>query len=313
MIDFTHPTWQAFARELLAQARVRVRDRNLHPLVALLRDNQLLRSFGGQQVELTPAGRRYLQRELTLASLACAPPSPEEWIHGQGWQLRERVNRDVLAALYRKGDQLFGAAEQIDFEDKGVGLCADAALRLRASRPFSLFMQGGQLLDAGPWLQALGELSLPERSLAGLGKLIWPDDEPARLITTERLGVFAELALPEDALLAWAPGEALHLLAPLLAALPPGVSWHHVTDLDPAGAARVQTLAARFARPASWWLPRDLAPLMATYATPLADHRGWEPSQLPQALCRACHPLIAAQQGLEADVMALALTWQALG
>ncbi|MGY4028402.1 hypothetical protein ACW5WQ_21055 [Aeromonas rivuli] len=312
MIDFTHPAWQTFAQQLLAQDAVSVRDRNLQPLIGLLRSHQLLLSLGAHQYQLTPAGRRYLQRELTLAKLSSAPPSPEEWIHAQGWQLKERINQRVLAALYRKGEQPFSTAEQIDFEDKGITPCGDGVLRLRATHPFSLFLQGGQLLDAAPWLQGLGELSLPERSLARLGKLIWPGQEPARVITTDSLGIFTELVMPDDCILVYGEREAPHLLAPLLAALPRGVRWHHITRLDPAGAARVQALAARFARPASWWLPRDLAPLMMHYGLPLSGPRAWEPSLLPSAFRTACHPLIAAQQGLCAEVMALASSWEAL-
>ncbi|EOD55647.1 hypothetical protein [Aeromonas molluscorum] len=312
MIDFTHPAWQTFAQQLLAQDMVSVRDRNLQPLIGLLRSHQLLLSLGAHQYQLTPAGRRYLQRELTLAKLSVAPPSPEEWIHAQGWQLKERVNQRVLAALYRKDEQPFSTAEQIDFEDKGISLCGDGLLRLRASHPFSLFLQGGQLLDAAPWLQGLGEISLPERSLARLGKLIWPGQEPVRVITTDSLGIFTELVMPKDSILVWGDREAPHLLMPLLAALPLGVSWHHITSLDPAGAARVQALAARIARPASWWLPRDLAPFMTHYGSPLAGARAWEPSVLPRAFRSACHLLIAARQGLSAEAMALASSWDAV-
>ncbi len=60
-------------------------------------------------------------------------------MHAQGWQLGEQVNERVLAALYRKSEVNFTPNEQIDFEDKGIRLCADQLLRLRAAQPFSLF------------------------------------------------------------------------------------------------------------------------------------------------------------------------------
>lgn len=94
-------------------------------------------------------------------------------MHAQGWQLGEQVNERVLAALYRKSEVNFTPNEQIDFEDKGIRLCADQLLRLRAVQPFNLFFSGGTLIDAAPWLQALGEVALPERTLAGLGKILW--------------------------------------------------------------------------------------------------------------------------------------------
>lgn len=67
----------------------------------------------------------------------------------------EQVNERVLAALYRKSDVNFTPNEQIDFEDKGIRLCADQLLRLRSAQPFSLFFSSGTTdrrgaLAAGP-------------------------------------------------------------------------------------------------------------------------------------------------------------------
>ncbi len=205
MIDFSHPQWRELARQLLDNPTSVVRARQWQPLLGLLKDNQLLLALGNHHYELTPAGRRYLTRELTLAEMATAPPTPEEWLHGQGWQLAEQVNERVLAALYRKSEVSFTPNEQIDFEDKGIRLCSDQQVRLRAPEPFSLFFSGGTLLDASPWLQALGEVALPERTLASLGKILWGEGELLRVITTDSVGAFAELVLPAGSLLIWLP------------------------------------------------------------------------------------------------------------
>lgn len=177
LIDFTHPEWRALAQQLLRGGPQAVRGRQWQPLIGMLRDNQLLLALGNHHYELTPAGHRYLTRELMLAKMASAPPEPEEWLQSHGWQLGERVNERVLAALYRKGEGHFSPIEQIDFEDKGIRLCTDLPLRLRAARPFSLFLSGGTLLDAAPWLQTLGEVALPARTLAQLGKILWGEGE----------------------------------------------------------------------------------------------------------------------------------------
>ncbi|MBW3833626.1 hypothetical protein GNY90_16435 [Aeromonas hydrophila] len=290
-----------------------VRARQLQPLLGLLKDNQLLLALGNHHYELTPAGRRYLTRELTLAEIATAPPTPEEWLHGQGWQLAEQVNERVLAALYRKSEVSFSPNEQIDFEDKGIRLCADQLLRLRAPQPFSLFFSGGALLDAAPWLQALGEVALPERNLAGLGKILWGEGELLRVITTDSVGAFAELVLPAGTLLVWAPASAQQALQQVIAALPPQVQWSHLTSLDPSGVDRVLTLAQRLGRPASWWLPTSLALIMAAYALPLTDSRPWEPSRIPKSLLAVCSGLVESNGGLSAEVCALAPQWHAIG
>jgi hypothetical protein len=248
-----------------------------------------------------------------LAKMASAPPEPEEWLQSHGWQLGERVNERVLAALYRKGEGHFSPIEQIDFEDKGIRLCSDLPLRLRAARPFSLFLSGGTLLDVAPWLQTLGEVALPARTLAQIGKILWGEGEIQRVITTDAVGAFAELPLPADALLVWYPAEDPGTLEPLIAALPPQTLWSHLTALDPAGVDRVLALAQRLGRPASWWLPRDLVPIKAAYGAPLGDGRPWEPSRIPRALLAQCNDLVESNRGLSVEVCALAPDWHGIG
>ncbi len=313
LIDFSHPEWQALARQLLTEAPLALRGRQWQPLIGMLRDNQLLITLGNHRYELTPAGRRYLTRELMLAEMSCTPPEPEEWLQAQGWQLGERVNERVLAALYRKGEGAFSPVEQINFEDKGIRLCGDQSLRLRAARPFSLFFSGGTLLDATPWLQTLGEVALPAHTLAGLGKILWGEGGIQRVISTDSVGTFTELALPEDALLVWAPALEPGALQSLIAALPPHTLWSHLTALDPAGVDRVQVLAQRLGRPPSWWLPRVLAPIKAAYATPLLGSRPWEPSRIPRPLLALCSDLVESNRGLSAEACALAPDWHAVG
>ncbi|HHQ4552042.1 TPA: hypothetical protein ACSPZ7_000176 [Aeromonas veronii] len=313
MIDFSHPEWRALAQQLLSHSPVVIRGRQWQPLVGLLKDNQLLLAHGSHSYELTPAGRRYLTRELMLVEIATAPPEPEEWLHAQGWQLGEQVNERVLAALYRKSEVNFTPNEQIDFEDKGIRLCADQLLRLRAAQPFSLFFSGGTLLDAAPWLQALGEVALPERTLAGLGKILWGEGNIERVITTDSVGAFAELPLDTGTLLVWAPPSAPLALQQVVAALPPNVLWSHLTALDPAGVDRLQALAQRLGRPASWWLPRDLAPILSAYTQPLTEARPWEPSRIPKSLLAVCSGLVESNGGLSAEVCALAPAWHAVG
>ncbi|BBQ25451.1 hypothetical protein WP2W18C05_16670 [Aeromonas sp. WP2-W18-CRE-05] len=313
VIDFSHPEWRALAQQLLSGGPQAVRGRQWQPLIGMLRDNQLLLALGNHHYALTSAGHRYLTRELMLAKMASAPPEPEEWLQSHGWQLGERVNERVLAALYRKGEGHFSPIEQIDFEDKGIRLCTDLPLRLRAARPFSLFLSGGTLLDAAPWLQTLGEVALPARTLAQLGKILWGEGEIQRVITTDAIGAFAELPLPADALLVWYPAEDPGTLEPLIAALPPQTLWSHLTALDPAGVDRVLALAQRLGRPASWWLPRDLVPIKAAYGAPLGDGRPWEPSRIPRALLGQCNDLVESNRGLSVEVCALAPDWHGIG
>ena len=313
VIDFSHPEWRALAQQLLDEAPQVIRGRQWQPLIGMLRDNQLLLPLGNHRYELTPTGRRYLTRELMLAELACAPPEPEEWLHAQGWQLGERVNERVLAALYRKGRRASVRSSRSTLKTRGYGCAAICRCACGPPRPFSLFFSGGTLLDAAPWLHTLGEVALPARTLAGLGKILWGEGEIQRVISTDSVGVFAELSLPDDALLVWLPAQDPGALQPLIAALPPQTLWSHLTALDPAGVDRVLVLAQRLGRQASWWLPRDLAPIKEAYAAPLQDARPWEPSRIPRPLRALCSDLVESNRGLSAEVCALASGWHAIG
>ena len=104
------------------------------------------------------------------------------------------------------------------------------------------------------------------------------------MITTDSVGAFAELPLEPGTLLVWAPPSAPLALQQVVAALPPNVLWSHLTALDPAGVDRLQALAQRLGRPASWWLPRDLAPILSAYAQPLTKARPWGAEPDPQAI-----------------------------
>ena len=133
------------------------------------------------------------------------------------------------------------------------------------------------------------------------------------MITTDSVGAFAELMLPAGTLLVWAPASAQQALQQVIAALPPQVQWSHLTSLDPSGVDRVLTLAQRLGRPASWWLPTSLAPIMVAYALPLTDSRPWEPSRIPKSLLAVCSGLVESNGGLSAEVCALAPQWHAIG
>ncbi|MDO2947217.1 hypothetical protein [Aeromonas simiae] len=315
-IDFSSGQLREVAEQLMAQESVLIRSRNLQPLVSLMLEHALLVGHAPHRYGLTDAGRRYLTRALTLGELRQAPTDPEQWLHEQGLPLPTPVNLRLLAALYRRhggnGRPLFSPDEEVRFAEQGVELCRDRLLRLRTSLPLSLFFQGGRLVDGAPLLEALGEISLPERALPGLGKIISNGEPLTRLITTDRTGVFTALPLPPDTLLAWLPPGGHELIAPLFAALPATVSWSHLTDLEPAGLERTRTLAERIGRPLSCWLPTDLSPHLRHYARPL-EHATWEPSRLPRPLLARLTPLIEQGLGLPAELLALAHHWDAVG
>jgi hypothetical protein len=70
-----------------------------------------------------------------------------------------------------------------------------------------------------PPAQTLGEVALPARTLAQLGKILW-GEEIRRVITTDAVGAFAELPLPADACWSGIPPR-IPARWSLIAALPP--------------------------------------------------------------------------------------------
>ncbi|WP_168929899.1 hypothetical protein [Aeromonas schubertii] len=313
-IDFSSGMLKEVAEQLMTQPSVLIRSRNLQPLVSLMLENGLLLTHSPHRYGLTEAGRRYLTRALTLGQLEQAPQDPEEWLHEQGLTLPTPVNLRLLAALYRRQGRhpLFTPDEQVRLAERGVETSQDRVVRLRASLPLSLFFAGGRLVDGAPLLETLGEIALPERTLPGLGKLISNGEPMARLITTDRTGVFTTLPLPPATLLAWLPPAGQDLMEHLCAALPAAVSWSHLTDLDPAGIERTRTLAERTGRPLTCWLPTDLSAHLRHYGKPL-EGASWEPSRLPRPLLARLTPLIEQGLTLPAELLALARYWDAVG
>ena len=185
--------------------------------------------------------------------MASAPPEPGEGCNptAGNWGEGQRAG---AGGPVSQGEGISAPSSRSTSKTKGIRLCSDLPLRLRAARR-SACSQRRHPAGCRPWLQTLGEVALPARTLAQLARSSG-EGEIQRVITTDAVGAFAELPLPADALLVWYPAGIPGTLEPLIAALPPQTLWSHLTALDPAGVDRVLALAQRLGRPASWWLPR---------------------------------------------------------
>lgn len=98
----------------------------------------------------------------------------------------------------------------------------------------------------------LGEFSIPERCWIEASGFV--GDLPRLVLTVENLGPLVDLQLPEDCMLLFSQGAAVHGAAAMLRALP-DARWLHFGDLDNAGVESGLRLASLSGRAASFYIP----------------------------------------------------------
>ncbi|TCO82710.1 hypothetical protein EV699_104102 [Plasticicumulans lactativorans] len=211
--------------------------------------------------------------------------------------LPARLNQRVQQALW-------GAhSKQARDELHRVPPSADGVLRLRCAPGLELCL-GGTPLGTGERTAREGEIVLAERALdAGLG---WDAPGPAGLITVENLGAYVELPLPQRWAVLWVPGHDQALALRHLPALAGGRGWLHFGDLDGAGLAIGERLAAALGRAPAPFIPEWWGEyLEAGFGlTPAAAAAPW-----PEAPSGERHPLLAtlAERGLWLEQEAILL------
>jgi hypothetical protein len=186
----------------------------------------------------------------------------------------------------------------------GITLTADGTLRLRPSAGLGFVTGGGARLPLDEWGRALGEVSIPERALAGAWRLAGA--MPRMVLTVENIGAFVDFQAPPWLLIAHAPGWDTRLATRFLGGLPPDLLWLHFADIDPNGLRIGLSLrrpgSDRRPRP---WIPRAAQILLSTHALPLKQ--AWPVETLPAEL-RAdplLSELIATQRWLEHEPLVL--------
>lgn len=98
----------------------------------------------------------------------------------------------------------------------------------------------------------LGEFSIPERCWRGAKG--FAGELPQLVLTVENLGPLVDLVLPQECMVLFSQGAAVHGSAEMLRALPTAV-WLHFGDLDIAGIECGMRLATLAGRPPAFYVP----------------------------------------------------------
>ncbi len=137
------------------------------------------------------------------------------------------------------------------------------------------------------------------------------EGEIQRVISTDSVGAFAELSLPDDALLVWLPAQDPGALQPLIAALPPQTLWSHLTALRPGRCRQGAGIGPAAGASGKLVAAPGSGSHQGGLCCPSAGRRPWEPSRIPRPLRAWCSDLVESNRGLSAEVCALASGWHA--
>lgn len=232
-------------------------------------------------------GWRAARAALEAADLPLDPRGLRTWRDrvriARGPSLPERANRRTVAAAVAEHTKVRLSAEQRAAAE-GVETTRDGVVRLRA--PTGMVLRVGQAeLALRGWMEAVGEVALPERAIDALQVV----RGPRAVLTVENLGAFVDLPAPEGVCVVYVPGWDTRLAVRLLRGLGPARVLHF-GDLDPAG---VEILAhlRRALGAVGWFVPSCWQPYAATHAlrsdspwpTLPADAPDWVGSELAAA------------------------------
>ncbi|MCH7350090.1 Wadjet anti-phage system protein JetD domain-containing protein [Aeromonas sp. A04] len=268
---------------------------------------------------LTPAGHDYLAKQ--LAHTTPQMPDMRGSVQALGVSLPSRLNQASFHALWHGDSKHPRSDTDPDQAAMDIALTQDEVIRLRTLSPLSLIDQDGQRHEMRAPMALLGELALPERSLARLQGIEW---QGRQIVTVENKGAFVDYPLQAGDLLLYVPGRNTRLARQVIPLLPAAVPWAHFGDLDQRGLDIATELAGAIHRPLALWLPETLMAYIHHYARPLTRQlegqqasRGKIPwGAAPTAgrpgdlLAEALTHLIAHGLWLEQEVLVLARRWQ---
>lgn len=311
LAELDDPRTRRLARALLSQPVLRVRPAWARLQLTLWAERGWVQMAADHHYRLTAAGRRRLQQGLLEQQLA-SQVDAETRLQRLGVELPAHCHPGVLAALLQgRRDMPLGEALRQRLQEAGITARQDGQLRLRAGRGFSLYFQDGGLLDAGPWLAQMGELSLPRAGLERLARLLWPGSAP-RILTVDSRAAFLSLVPGEELCLVHCPHGHTELAEQFMLALGPQYRWSHLCDLTPAALVQARQLAARLGRAMSLMVPTNLDDYVSLLAQPLPEGVTWSLAGLSPGQQRQLGELARLRAGLEQEALALASDWQML-
>ncbi len=311
LAELDDPRTRRLVEALLNQPVLRVRPAWARLQLTLWAERGWVQMAADHHYRLTPAGRQRLQQGLLEQQLAMQVDA-ETRLQRLGIELPANCHPAVLAALLQgRRDIPLGEILRQRLQEAGITALRDGQLRLRAGRGFSLYFQDGGLLDAGPWLAQMGELSLPRAALGRLARLLWPGNAP-RILTVDSRAAFLSLVPGDAQCLVHCPHGHTELAEQFMQALGSRYRWSHLCDLTPPALVQARQLAERLGRPLSLMVPVNLDDYISLLGQPLPEGQVWSLAGLSPGQQLHLGELARQRTGLEQEALALASHWQTL-
>lgn len=130
-------------------------------------------------------------------------------------------------------------------------LTRDWVLRFRPNRGLRGIF-ANQEISFDEMASALTECTMPERLWLRFTK--FSGNLPKLIMTSENLGSYIDLPLPDTAMIIYSPGADIEPAAALIKQLP-DVAWVHFGDIDPDGLEIAENLARAAGRPLNQYIP----------------------------------------------------------
>ena len=239
------------------------------------------------------------------------PRSRRSRLQSHGWQLGRRST----IGCWRPSTAREASFSPIRTES--TSKTGDPVVPRSAASACALHARSASSSAAAPLLDATlasdpGEVALPARTWQGLARSSG-GGEIQRVISTDCVGAFAELRSARRRPAGRGIPPRIPAPCSLIAALPPHTLWSHLTapgtgrrrqgaDAGPAAGAPGELVAAA-----------DLVPIKARLRCASAGQPPVGAGPLPRPLLALCADLVESNQGLSAEVCALAPDWHAVG
>lgn len=234
--------------------------------------DEFLTDIGGMRPVGRGANRQLTERGRDFLTTRLRETHTEDWsgetvLASLGGHLPSAINGATLSGLWlRDCKAALSQAHLARADELGIRVWGDELIRLRCEGALSLRWQNGRRYCGDESMTMLGELALPERSLAGLQEIEW---QGAQIVTVENKGAFVDLPLLPGILLIYVPGRNTRLAKQVLPRLPSAVPWAHAGDLDQRGLDIATELARAISRPPALWLPTQVTDYVRHYGKPL--------------------------------------------
>ncbi len=281
MVDLDDPVLTqapvAFIERCLRKPVIRIRQKWAVMLIHLWRQRGWMNGLSNDQYQLTDAGR-----EVLSAFLAVHQTSAHETVlQSLNIRLPERIPTAVFNELFFNIS--VEEREKLQIEHQ-IQVYVPQYFSLRTNQSFQLFLNSGELINCSEILRQWAEVTLPEKAIHQVSKVLWENPTQIQLITIDDYQTFHALPIHEHQVLIYAPIEHTQLAERFIQAQIHQVSWSHLCDLSPSGLSDASDFAKKLQRDLTLYLPTNLQDFIRQLGHDAAEKLVWPTAKLSRQL-----------------------------